>query len=349
MSTFDLESLLREIAPESPSGENLEYDALFLEMERAAQGKPEQQMGDQTIAAEDPNWEEVKKKALDLAARTHDLRVGVYLAQALLRTDGLPGFRDALALLRGYVGRWDTVHPQLDPEEDNDPTMRVNALVTLGDTRAVLDAVRRAPLVRSRLAGPFTYRDLLVAQGVAPPSQDSEPPTEALIDGAFSDCDLADLQALTGTCREARETAIALDAELTERAGPAHAADLAAIPDLLGEIHDLLAERLARRGIDTSPVRGPSSEATAGSGSDAPASGEIRSRDDVVRLLERIARYYETHEPSSPIPLLLERAKRLVYSSFLELMTDLAPDALPQIENLRGRTRRDESGGGAAE
>jgi type VI secretion system protein ImpA len=36
--------------------------------------------------------------------------------------------------------------------------------------------------------------------------------------------------------------------------------------------------------------------------------------------------------------LLLERAKRLVFANFVELMTDLAPDALPQIESLRGRT-----------
>lgn len=347
MSSLDLESLLRDITPESPSGENLEYDALFLEMERAAQGRPEQQMGDQSIAAEDPNWEEVKKKALELATRTQDLRVGVYLARAVLRTDGLTGFRDAVKLLRGYLGRWATVHPQLDPEDANDPTIRVNALVTLQDPSAVLDAVRRAPLVRTRLAGPFSYRDVLVAQGELQPTPGSEPVTQKIIEGAFSECDLEDLKALAEACREAHEAAIALDSELTEHVGSTHAADLSAIPNLMGEIHDLLAKRLAQRGVDTALVGGVA-EAAAESG--GAFVGEIRSRDDVVHLLDRITRYYETHEPSSPLPLLLERAKRLVYANFVELVTDLAPDALPQVENLRGRVARDEpaSGGSGA-
>jgi type VI secretion system protein ImpA len=69
-------------------------------------------------------------------------------------------------------------------------------------------------------------------------------------------------------------------------------------------------------------------------GSAAP--GQIRSRDDVVRALERIARYYEVHEPSSPVPLLMERAKRLVHADFVELVKDLAPAGLPQVESIRG-------------
>jgi len=348
MSTLDLQALLHEITPESPCGENLEYDALFLEMERAAQGRAQQQMGDQTIAAEPPDWEVVKKKAVELASRTHDLRVGVYLAQALLRTEGIPGFRDALALLRGYLGHWDTVHPQLDPEDGNDPTIRVNALVTLQDPQAVLDAVRRAPLVRSRLAGPFSYRDVLMAQGVVQPAPDSEPPTQAMIGGAFADCNLADLQSLTDVCREARESAIALDAELAERAGAARTADLAAISDLLREIHDFLAASLAKRGIETTRLGGGQAAAEPELSAGEAAIAEIRSRDDVVRLIERIVRYYETHEPSSPIPLLLERAKRLVYANFVELVSDLAPEALPQVESLRGRAPRDGEAGNPA-
>src|SRR5690242_21313615 len=37
-------------------------------------------------------------------------------------------------------------------------------------------------------------------------------------------------------------------------------------------------------------------------------------------------------EPSSPIPLLLERAKRLVAKDFLEVLAELAPDALGRSE-----------------
>ena len=45
MSLIDVNSLLEEISAELPCGEDLEYDTEFGEMERTAQGKPEQQIG----------------------------------------------------------------------------------------------------------------------------------------------------------------------------------------------------------------------------------------------------------------------------------------------------------------
>jgi type VI secretion system protein ImpA len=57
----------------------------------------------------------------------------------------------------------------------------------------------------------------------------------------------------------------------------------------------------------------------------------------VVRLLECICAYYEKYEPSSPVPLLLTRAKRLVSKNFIDALRDIAPDAVAQAEAVRGR------------
>ena len=46
--------------------------------------------------------------------------------------------------------------------------------------------------------------------------------------------------------------------------------------------------------------------------------------------------YYERHEPSSPVPLLLKRAKRLVAKDFMEILRDLAPDGVDQAERISG-------------
>ena len=64
---------------------------------------------------------------------------------------------------------------------------------------------------------------------------------------------------------------------------------------------------------------------------------EVTSRDDVVAMLDRICAYYERHEPSSPVPLLMQRARRLVHMNFLELMRDLADKGMPQIEAISGK------------
>ncbi len=64
--------------------------------------------------------------------------------------------------------------------------------------------------------------------------------------------------------------------------------------------------------------------------------GEINSRDDAIRVLDKVCDYFLRHEPSSPVPLLLRRARRLVSKNFMEIMRDMAPEGLPQVEKIRG-------------
>ena len=51
-----------------------------------------------------------------------------------------------------------------------------------------------------------------------------------------------------------------------------------------------------------------------------------------MRLLDLVVRYYERHEPSSPLPLLLSRARNLADKGFLEILQELAPDGLMQAQ-----------------
>jgi len=44
--------------------------------------------------------------------------------------------------------------------------------------------------------------------------------------------------------------------------------------------------------------------------------------------LDAVADFFRHNEPSSPVPLLLDRAKRLVSKDFLEVLADIAPEAL---------------------
>ncbi len=53
--------------------------------------------------------------------------------------------------------------------------------------------------------------------------------------------------------------------------------------------------------------------------------GAIRSRQDAIRALDAVAEFFRRNEPSSPIPLFVDRAKRLVSKDFLEVLADIAP------------------------
>jgi type VI secretion system protein ImpA len=76
--------------------------------------------------------------------------------------------------------------------------------------------------------------------------------------------------------------------------------------------------------------------AVAGGNGRAAAPGEIRGPDDVVAMIDRICDYYARAEPSSPVPLLLRRAQRLVGKGFVDIVRDLSPDVVAQILALGG-------------
>ena len=58
------------------------------------------------------------------------------------------------------------------------------------------------------------------------------------------------------------------------------------------------------------------------------AVGAIASRQDAIRALDAVAEFFRRNEPSSPVPLFVDRAKRLVSKNFLEVLADIAPDAV---------------------
>ena len=166
MSVVDVDGWAAPLSEDAPCGEDLEYDPLFVEMEHAAQGRAAQEMGDVATEAEDPDWRAVRKACEQLFSRTRDLRVTIYLARALLHTEGWTGFADALDLLRRLVvDHWDAVHPELDHEDNDDATMRLNTLLNLCDRQALLRSVRLTPIVSSRGLGRFCLRDIDLASG----------------------------------------------------------------------------------------------------------------------------------------------------------------------------------------
>jgi len=112
---------------------------------------------------------------------------------------------------------------------------------------------------------------------------------------------------------------------------------------ILKEADQVLTSQLQRRGVDDTSAEESTDGDSSGEGGDGAIgaatqrlTGEITSREDVLRALDKICEYYNRYEPSSPLPLLLTRAKRLATRSFLDIIRDLTPDSLSQAESLGG-------------
>lgn len=355
MSLNGLEDLLREISPEAPSGENLEYDPDFMGLERNLEGTPAVEVGNKVIQeSKEPDWASIRQSALQLLNRSHDLRVAVTLTRALLHTDGFPGLSDGLSLMNELLTRyWDTLHPQLDPE-DNDPIERVNVLEAIADWQMFVAPLMKQSLCSSRTAGSINFRQCLIASGKAAGLTVSEEevksaPTQAAIDGAFAECGIEDLEGKVRSLRTSLDALQGVRSTFEEKAGAGSSPDLNRFEQVLSEIHSSLKGQMSRRGyvegaepeFRQEKTEGPPTAAVSSATPEGRKSRVVENRDDVLRMLGQICAYYDQHEPASPVPLLLKRAMRLVEKNFLEILEDLAPDSISQVKFISGTDKAD--------
>ena len=327
----DIESLLASLGDSAPSGSDLEYDPDFLALEQAGAGKPEQQFGDTVIPAEPADWRRVEELADGLAQRTRDLRVAVWMVRCQARLHGLEGAARALQLVCGLLERhWDTLHPQLDASDNNDPTMRLNALAPLLAMDAGLGDLRAATLSADRAS--LTVRDVELGLGRAEPAGDERVPSEAAVRQAVSELSATRPQLVA--CVQGTADALAGCARLLdERVGGGTAPDLTPLRRLFRALTDAMApsgEGAAETPADGEHPGGASARTA------VAAPGTIASRDDALRMLDRVCEWIERNEPSHPAPLLIRRAQRLMTKSFVEIIRDLAPDGMSQVQMLAG-------------
>lgn len=328
-----IDDFLAPVTPERPCGEHLEYDAEFQAMEQAMQGKAEQQFGDTIIPAEPADWTTVEKLAVSLLSRTKDLRVMLALTQAWTTRRGLAGYADGLLLVQQALSRyWQPMYPRLEESGETDPVYRINALAGLSDKSSLTGALRNAVLLRSN------GDDLLLRDA------------QALLDGSKSDC----AEYPGGRSRLIDELA---------RGGQPGIDAILAIHQRLQTIRQILTGKLGESGVpemeqlqktvgivvaacqnaDT-PTFHASRDAHTAQEPDAPPpstvdwrSAQITSRAEAQLLLEKAKQYFAQHEPSHPAPLMIERVQRLIALDFMDIIRDLAPDGVHQLENIFGR------------
>lgn len=331
---------LREpISAEQPCGVNLEDTAVLSALDalrlfgqaRSPEAPPDDDGGEKELAKARPplEWDRIRAESLDGLSKSKDLRLLAYLGTALLRTNGLPAYAQVLTTASEWLEQY---WPQVYPALEEDAIARRNALNCFADPMAVVDRVWRIPLVSSRQHGRFSLRDIEIARGQAAPGAMEAKPDEAAIHSAFAEMPLEELTALEASVSGAIAALNAIDAKMRSEGGPEVAPDFGPLLTQFAKLHRVCKEQLAIRlpaGADGSP-------AGVAAGQAGFTGGVINSRQDAVRALDAVAEYFRRSEPSSPIPLFVERAKRLVAKDFLEVLADIAPDALSVARSAGG-------------
>jgi type VI secretion system protein ImpA len=163
----DIQLLVAPVAGAQPAGADLRYQPVFDEIKAARRA-----------AEEDPGelapWRKVADLATRASARSKDLQLGIWLLEAFARIDGFRGATAGLTVVRRLLDDfWDTVYPQLDPDEPDPLEYRRALLHWINDRLpSVLKAV---PLTGPRMQYGLTHyevtlktgaeKDALMAQG----------------------------------------------------------------------------------------------------------------------------------------------------------------------------------------
>lgn len=315
--------------PDAPCGQDFEHDNLFLELNQAAQGKPETQFG----PGEAADWRKVRELSEDLLGRTRDLRVALLWMRACVNLHGFvavaPGLRLVLGLMENF---WDHLHPLPDPD-DGDQYPRGNAVAMLPEVDGFLGDLRQCIVLSLRGAGELRLRAIAIALGLLPAKADEALLTKEQITGMMASAIAQDpdFAQQPGAALSAMQT---LAKWLNDKLGIEAAPDLRPLVDLLKGVKSLLPA--VHDAVAAQDDTGEDAPAALSRGGPKLALGGVSTREDALRAIDLVCDYLERNEPTNPAQLLLRRARKLINHNFLQLIKELAPDALNEAARVMG-------------
>jgi type VI secretion system protein ImpA len=321
---MDVNALVQPLGEGAPCGTDLE------DTQQMAAIDAFRVFGQSTPLATETDWRAINAAALEALGTSHDFRLLAHVAAAQLRLTGLQPFIDSL----GVAARWlEDTFDDVFPRIDDDAVLRKNALNYFADRMAVIDALRRVPLVSHRQLGSFSLRHVAIAAGQQAPGEEDagSAPTEALINGAFAAAPPEDLVQRVASIDSGLTALKAVESAMVAKQGVQAAPDTGPLSEVLVRMREIVAKH-----VPDPAMEGGVAAAVEGGTQAGGVPGQIRSREDAMRSLDAVAEFFRRCEPSSPVPMFVERAKGLISRNFLEVLAELAPDSLAEVKRVGG-------------
>jgi type VI secretion system protein ImpA len=324
--------LLEAITSDSPCGQDLEDTQLLASFDAY------RLFGRAAPLPAEIDWPRIRDHANEALGSSKDFRLLAHLGCAVIRIGGLAEYATVLGVASKWLEMWWT---DVYPRVDDDAILRKNALNGFADRMAAVDGLRRAPVLRHRQLGAYSIRDIEIALGQSSPAEgETQTLDAAQLNALLTDSALEDLETLHTQLQDCLASLESIENTMREQGGIEAVPDLSPLTPSLGRTAKLISDHLLTRspgpGAVAAGSAGADNSMEAGGTAAAVGVGAIRTRGDATRALDAVAEFFRANEPSSPIPLLLERAKRLVAKDFLAVLAELAPDALTQAKAASG-------------
>ena len=341
-SVIDLEALLTPIDGDNPSGDSLRYEGTYDQIKEARREDEVLAQGDWSRDLKVADWPLVIKLATNaLTSKTKDLQIAVWLTEGIVkhdRHDRWIALRDGLNLLRGlHENFWDTIYPEIDPEDDDGPlASRANVLAAF-DAR-LAGVIKELPLTAGQKYSFLQYlesKQFDIPENIEALEYDQQEKFKALKQQAEAERKVTGddwRKAKAATNRdfiEARYALInecwdafkSLDAEMdakfareTPGLGEFKKSldEIRTLVDLLVKEKQKAEPRADEAGGDESGESGEGESLTTSKGNSgggfAVSQGAIRSRQEALNRLSEIANFFRQTEPHSPVSYAVEHA-----------------------------------------
>lgn len=346
------EVLLSPIAGGQPCGEDLSFSTEFDQIaDMRREDDPTLDQGEWVTTLKVADWPGVVQLTTRLLSeRTKDLRLAMWLTEALSLTQGYVGLNQGLQLCTALCQQyWADLYPQAD---DGDMEERIGniawllqRLVQLADTR---------PVVRTRQGTTYSLQDWRGAKlqqtggASAADNANADKVTLDQFKRAMNETKREEMSACLNALREAHTQLINWQTVIDGHLGDNGPGFVAAKEALSQALHDM--ERLAREaGLSDSATEESSQDAgeaaseadpisATDNGSSSRQGGPLRTRAQALQQLRDVAAFFRRTEPHSPVAYLAEKAVKWGDMPLHEWLRKVVKDqgAMSHLQELLG-------------
>ena len=333
---IDVAKLLEPIDGDAPTGPDMAYDKARYALEQAFDSSVSVDASGQAAGDADTDWADIIDQIVAQFDQTKDIWLAVYLCRAGAKARRLEVVVAGAQALAGLFEQyWEGVHPQL---EELGMTGRKTPCDSLAVRTAFLGPLENTPLIRHPRLGSFSGLDF---ERFRTGGESAE--GYGYFRAALNEIGETGLTEAVERL-DAIETALrAADRSFMDKADGESTANFSPTYEALATL---------KRGVKAF-LSGEPEEATEDQGQGAPSggpaggggpriAGRVESREDVIRAIDAICDYYRRSEPSSPVPLVLQRAKGWVGGDFMDMLRDIMPDSVRDASSVLMARKKEE-------
>lgn len=347
-STIDCELLVGPFKEGATPDPNVQYGATYRAIKEAMRHEDPVTNGPIQSQGKSADWQKVVLLSTKiLTEEGKDLGVMVWLVEGLTRKHGFVGLRDGLRVMTlAHEKCWNDLLPAIEEDGDLDPrATKLEALNTI-----LPRAIQTVPIMHQpggviyscydygkghddieKLRGAVQAAQTQEQRGHAQAALDEATQLGEKIDRVVASTPLSHFSSLRDMVTEAWEACQSLNHIATEKYG-AEGFTLRPLQEMVEGCRDLLDELVRKRGgvgLRHEHVNEPAQEesvVTTTQTEGLAVSGDLKTRADAIRQLQRVAEFFRRTEPHSPVPYLVQRAVRWQEMPLEEWLQELIKD-----------------------